>query len=125
MLRRMGWKATTVAVLALALATGCGGDMVKQLLSNPELQGKVMDAISANSGMAGQMVDRLLANDSTRTLVMEKMLANGGAAQAMMAAVAKDQTMMDGVIGLAVQDSGMKAHVLALFKGMQMAGGAR
>jgi hypothetical protein len=125
MVRRMGWKGATVAVLALALAAGCGGDMVKQLLSNPELQGKVMDAISANSGMAGQMVDRLLASDSTRTLVMDKMLANGGAAQAMMSAVAKDQTMMDGVIGLAVQDSSMRAHVLTLFKGMQMAGGAK
>jgi hypothetical protein len=106
---------------AAALTVGCGGDMVKQLMANPEMQGKVMDAITQNSGLASQMMDKFMANDSLRTMVITKVMANGGAAQSIMAAMSKDQTMIDGVLNVAVQDPAMKEHVMTLFKGMQMA----
>jgi hypothetical protein len=41
----------------------------------------------------------------------------------MMAKMASNQTMVDGVLNLAVQDSTMREHVLTLFKGMQMGAG--
>ena len=66
-------------------------------------------------------VDKLLASDTTRTMLVDKLMANSGAAQGLMTAMAKNSSMLDGVIGLAVQDSSMKAHVMTLFKGMQMA----
>ena len=49
-------------------------------------------------------------------------MGSGGGAQAVMEAVAKDQTMMDGALNLAMQDPAMKEHVMTLFKGMRMAG---
>jgi len=110
--------------LAAALAAGCSGDMSQQLASDPNLQARVMEVISGNGGMAAQMADRLLAADSTRGMLVGKLLGNGDAAQAVMLSVAKNPTMLDGVIGLAVQDPAMKEHVLTLLKGMEMAGGA-
>ena len=115
-------RTLTCLTVAAALATGCAGDMTKQLVSDPNLQATVMDLISGNGGMAGQMADRLLASDSTRTMLVDKLLANGDAAQSVMMAVARNSTMLDGVIGLAVQDPAMKDHVLTLLKGIQMAG---
>lgn len=108
--------------LAAVLAAGCSGDMSKQLVSDPNLQTTVMDLIAGNGGMAGQMTDKLLASDSTRTMLVEKLLANGDAAQDVMLAVARNSAMLDGVIGLAVQDPAMKDHVLTLLKGIEMAG---
>jgi len=35
--------------------------------------------------------------------------------------VARDRTMLDGVINFAVQDSSTRDHVLSMFQGMQMA----
>jgi hypothetical protein len=116
----------TCLSVAAALATGCAGDMTQQLASDPNLQTSVIDLISANAGMAGQMTDKLLASDSTRTMLVDKLLANGDASQSVMLAVARNSTMLDGVIGLAVQDPAMKGHVLTLLKGIEMAeAGAR
>ena len=109
-----------VAVAAM-VAVGCAGDIGKQLLTNTEMQTKVMDVISSNSGLAGQVVEKILGSDSTRTVLLDKLMANSGAMQTVMANVAKDQTMIDGVINLAVQEPAMRAHVMTLFKGMQMA----
>jgi len=63
-----------------------------------------------------------MASDSTRSLLLDKLMSNGEATQAMMANMARNSTMVDGILGLAVQDSVMKSHVMTLLKGMQMAG---
>ena len=114
-----------IVLLALTcgvLALGCAGDVGKQVMGSPELQGRIMDMIAANPATAGAMTDRLLASDSTRTELIARLVANAGGAQGVMAAVAKDPTLLDGALNLAMQDAAMKQHVLTLFKGMQMAG---
>jgi len=39
-----------------------------------------------------------------------------------MTKIAQDRTILDGVLNLAVQDTAMKSHILALFTGMKMMG---
>ena len=120
-MRKRGMLVVVAAVCAL-LAIGCAGDIGKQVMANPDLQAKVMDMIAGNTQTAGGMVDRLLANDSTRTVMIEKLLGSAGGAEAVMATVAKNQTLVDGVLNLTMQDPTMKEHVMTLFKGMKMAG---
>ncbi len=108
--------------LGALLAAGCGGDLGSKVMSNPEIQQNIMTTIASHGSTAAAMMDHMLASDSIRSVVIEKLLASGPAAQQVMLAIAKDPTMVDGVINLAVQDSTMKGHVLTLFKGMQMAG---
>ena len=62
----------------------------------------------------------MLAGDSTRTVVIEKVMADGPAMQEMMSAIAKDQTVVDGILNLAVQDSMMKSHLMGVLQGMNM-----
>jgi hypothetical protein len=104
-----------------ALAAGCAEDVSKQVVSDPATQTKVIEAIAGNPELAGLVLDRLLAGD-TRAQVIEKAMGNGPAVQGILQKVATDQTMVDGVLGIAVQDSAMRGHVLAILKGMQMAG---
>ena len=118
-MRRSWGRMAGIAALTGALAMGCSGDVSKRLVSDPAFQASVMEAIAANPDLATAMVDRMLAGE-TRELVMERVLASSGAVQGLMTKVAQDQTILDGVINLAVQDSAMRAHVLTLFKGMQM-----
>jgi len=111
--------------IAMAVALflfGCGGDIGTMIEKNRAMRDQIMTAIAKNPEMAGAMTDQLLASDSTRTLVIDRLMANGGARQAIMASIGHDQTMIDGVIAFAVQDSAMKAHVLTLLKGVEMAG---
>ena len=121
-MRKSKWTVVLVAAVCAVLALGCAGDIGKQVMASPELQGKVMDMISASPTTAGGMVDRLLGSDSTRALVIERLVSSAGGAQAVMEAVAKNQTLMDGALNLAMQDPAMKEHVMTLFKGMRMAG---
>ena len=117
---RRSWRRWgAVALLCGGLVSGCAGDIGKQVASNAETRAKVMDAIGGSDELAGQMVDRLLGGP-TRGVVLERVVANGPAIQALMGRMAQDQTMLDGVINLAVQDSSMRGHVMTLFKGMQM-----
>ncbi len=111
-----------VALVAGVLAVGCAGDLSKQVMSNPELQGKIMDMIAASAPTAGGMADRLLSSDSTRAMVVDKLVASAGGAQVVMETVAKNQALLDGALNAAMQDPTMKDHVLTLFKGMRMAG---
>jgi hypothetical protein len=119
---RKTWTILLIAAACGLLALGCAQDVGKQVMADTALQGKIMDMIAANQGTAGGMVDRLLGVDSTRAMVIQKLVGSGGGAQAVMEAVAKDQTMMDGALNLAMQDPAMKEHVMTLFKGMRMAG---
>lgn len=117
----------SIVILALAgvlgfALFGCGGDVVTRLLSDASTRTAVMEKVAANPEFAGQMMDRLLGGEATRTVVIQKMMANGDAMQAMMMGMAKDPNAVDGVIGLAVQDSAMRAHVMTLMKGMRMGG---
>ncbi len=118
---KRAWNVASVSALGL-LALGCGGDMVKQLMTKPEFQQRVMQVIGSNGVLAGRMTDQLLGSDSTRRLVVARLLANPDAAKATMLAMSHDRTMVEGIINLAVQDTAMRTSVLQLFKGMQMAG---
>jgi hypothetical protein len=96
--------------------------MAKQIMASPEAQAQVMDLIGGNADLAAQMAEKLLGSEATRSMVMDKVAGNGEVMQGLMARMARDQSAVDGMIGLAVQDSAMREHVLTLFKGMQMAG---
>jgi len=41
--------------------------------------------------------------------------------QDLMGRIAKDQTMVDGILNLAAQDSVMSSHLMSVLQGMQMA----
>jgi hypothetical protein len=111
-----------IATLACALLAGCAGDIAKRLASDAALQTRVMSAIGASPELAGKMVDQLLAGE-TRGLVVDRVLANGAVVQGLMAKIAQDRTILDGVLNLAVQDTAMKSHILSVFTGMKMMGG--
>jgi hypothetical protein len=116
-------RGLTIAALvtaAVAFAAGCGGDASSMIAGNAELREKVMNVIGGNGALAAQMVDKLLGADSTRAMVTDKLFANGDAAQTILVRVARNQTMVDGVLNLAVQDTAMKTHVMTLLKGMEM-----
>jgi len=113
-----------IAVTAVALA-GCATDMKSKLATDDKLATQVMDAYRSDGALAGRMVDNLLASDSTRDVVIDHLMANGEAAQTLMMRTARDRNMMNGVIALAVQDSGMRSHVLTLLKGIEIGGGVR
>jgi len=121
-MRKPKWTIVMVGAVCGALALGCAGDVGKQVMASSELQAKVMDMICANTETAGGMADRLLGRDSTRALVIERLVGSAGGAQAVMEAVASNQTLMDGALNLAMQDPVMKEHVMTLFKGMRMVG---
>jgi hypothetical protein len=109
-------------VVVVALAAGCGGDLSRQVLANPEQQDQVMTLIASSSATAGAMMDHLLGSDTARAVVIDKALGNAEAAQSLMVAMARDPTTIEGVLNLAMQDSSMRHHVRTLFKGMQIAG---
>jgi len=115
----------SAVALGCGVLLGCSGDIGQMMASNPEMQARVSDAIVHNSQLAGPMIDKLLASDSSRTWVMDRVMANGPAMQSLMMNIATDPNMIDGVLGLAVQDSSMRSHVMTLLKGIQMAEGAK
>ena len=120
---RLSWeKVAGIAAFSGVLIAGCAGDIAKRLVSDGAFQTQVMGAIAGNPELAGKMVDQLLAGD-TRALVADRVLANGAAVQGLMTKIAQDRTILDGVLNLAVQDTAMKSHILAVFTGMKMIGG--
>ena len=110
--------------ISLMLVTGCAGDLAHMITANAEMRDKVMTVISGNGALAGQMVDRLLDVDSTQTILVDRLMESGDAVQVVLARIAKDPSKIDGVLGLAVQDSGMRAHVMTLIKGMELGAAA-
>jgi hypothetical protein len=116
-------RSKLVAMMALALlGAGCAMDVPRMMKADANVQSQVMSAIGADSTLAGRMVDQLLGGESTRKMLLDQVMANGDAAQGLMMMVAQDETRLDAVLGLAMQDSSTKAHVMTLLKGMQMAG---
>lgn len=110
------------ALLTLAVA-GCGGDIAKQIVSNEQLRGQVMDVIAQNKTVALQAVDRILASDSLRATVVDHLLGNKDVAQQVIVRIATNPDAFDMVLEVAVRDTAMRGHVLTLVKGIQMAGG--
>src|SRR5262249_52047037 len=97
-------------------------DIGKRMASDAAFQSQAMGAIAGSPEMAGKMVDQLLAGD-TRALVTDRVLADGAAVQGLMTKIAQDRTMLDGVLNLAVQDTAMKSHTLALSPERKRRGG--
>jgi len=119
---RLSWTGPAIVAAGLVLAAGCGGgDVGARLKTDVAFQTQVMGAFAENPELAGKMVDLLLAG-STRTVVMDRVLGNGTVVQDMMTRIAQDRTILDGVLNLAVQDTAMRSHILALFTGMKMMG---
>jgi hypothetical protein len=109
------------ALFCALLVFGCSGDYVKTLMSNPESQAKILDAITANSDLAGKMVDKLVGNDDTRKMILAKIMADSGTMQTVVAQVAKDPQMVETVITTAVQDPALKTKIMDMVKGMAKA----
>jgi hypothetical protein len=120
-MRKTSWTVVLVVAVSVSLGLGCAGDVARQVMGDPALQGKIMDMISANPEAAGGMVDRMLGTDSTRAVMIEKLVSSAGGAQAVMEVVGRNQTLIDGAINVAVQDPAMREHVMTLIKGINMA----
>jgi hypothetical protein len=121
-------RRVTIFVLLLSgvvLMSGCGGDAVKQVMGNAESKAKVLDVIAADGAMTGQLLETLMGDEATRGALVDKVLANGETARMLMTRIARDQTMMDGILSLAAVDPTMHAHVMGVLQGMKMAGPAK
>ena len=116
--------ANRIGLLAVLLAAGagCAMDVPRMMTRDEDLQSQVMAAIVADSALAARMTGQLLGSQPTRESLVEAVMADGDAARGVMMSVARDRTRLDAVLGLAVQDSATKEHVVTLLKGMQMAG---
>ena len=112
------------AALALGLA-GCGGDLANQLVGNEQLRNQVLGAIVAHKDIALQAVDRILASDSLRSQVVDHILRNDDVAKQVIVRIATNPGALDMVLGAAVHDSTMRAHVITLVKGISMATGGK
>ncbi len=120
-MRKTRWTIVLAFAAVALLGLGCAGDVAKQVMGDPAMQAKILDMIGADPATAGGMADRLLGSDSTRAMMIEKLVSSAGGAQAVMETVARDQTLLDGAINIAVQDPSMREHVLTLVKGINMA----
>ena len=116
------WQGVTAGALALALAASGCGDAVHRMLADPATRARLLERVAADSALASDAADHLIGSDGSRRVLFERVLASGEARQALLIEVARDPTLLDGVIQFAVQDTTMRRHILTLFKGMQMAG---
>jgi hypothetical protein len=116
---------TLLALLSLAMmaGAGCGGDMAKQVVSNEQFRGQVLDSIAQHKDLALQTVDRIAASDSLRTVVVDHLLLNEKVAQQVLVRIGTNPAALDMVIGIAARDSLTREHVLTLAKGIQMGSG--
>jgi len=115
---KLAWVAG--AALAMTLAAGCGNP-VDQVVRNDEMRTRMLERISGDPVMAVDVVQRLLGSEESQAIVLDQVMNHSDAMQALMARMAKDRTMVDGILNVAVQDSAMRTHVMTLFQGMQMA----
>jgi hypothetical protein len=105
---------------AAAMLAGCSGDLSNQIITDGELRSKVMGVIAEKAPLANEMMDRMLASDSTRAIVIAQVVKSGPTMQALMGTMARDQTMVDGILNVAVQDSLMRSHVMGVLQGIRM-----
>lgn len=122
--RRNASKAGWIALVPLAAAVlnaGCAADVPKQIASNKQLRDQVMGAIAGDGALAEEMTKRLLATDSLRARVIETVLQDSNGARYVIARVGHNPEALDYVLQAASADSAGRAHLMTLFKGMQMA----
>lgn len=114
-----------VPMIALGLAlASCSSDPGALVRRSESARGKVIGAIAADSAIAGRMLDTLLLDDRNRALLVDKVATHGEAMQTMMARIARDPAAIDGIIGFAVQESTMKAHLFTLMRGIAIGEGS-
>ena len=106
------------SILTFAMP-GCGA---RGMLSNPVQRAALWSEIAKDPAVAADLLDKLVASDSTRRVVVERIMANSEARQELMVQIARERTMLEGTLNIAVQDSTMRDHVLTLLRGMQMVG---
>jgi hypothetical protein len=118
-------KKLVPALLAMAAlaAVGCSGDIAKQVASNEQLRGQVLDTIAQHRDIALQAVDRIVASDSLRGVVVDHLLQNKDVAKRVIVRIATNPDAFDMVLTVALRDSAMRGHVLTLVRGIQMASG--
>jgi hypothetical protein len=108
--------------LCLTMTSGCG-DPVDRLLASDAQRTRLWDTVAGSPDLSGQVVDRLLSADSTRAALLDRVMGSGGARQAVLMRVATDRNLMEGTVLFAVQDTAMRAHLMTLFRGMEMGSG--
>lgn len=110
-----------VAALALFVTAGCSMDVAKQMVSNEQVRTQVLDAIVANKDLTGQLMAKFMGNDSTRVQFVDALLQNEEVAKQVIVRVGTNPNAVDMVLGVAVQDSAMRSHVVTLIKGIDLA----
>jgi hypothetical protein len=88
--------------------------------TNPQMRERVTEVMSVDSTLSGPLLDRIMQSDSTQSFLIRRVLGNASTVQALMLHMASDRTMVDGILNVAVQDSGMRDHVVTLIDGMRM-----
>lgn len=123
----MGRCAGGVLVAALAVtALGCGGrDPLESIRAGGDARAQTLGAIVADSALTAAVTDTLLDDPRSREILVDRVVNDGEAMQSLMAKIARNPAAVDGIVGLAVQESTMKAHVLTLLRGIQIGEGAQ
>ena len=119
--RKAGWTTLSLGVAAAALLAACSADVPKQVAGNAQVREQVMGVIAADGTMAEEMTKRLMASDSLRGRVIETMLADENGAKYVIARIGRNPEAVDYVLQAAASDSAGRAHLMTLFKGMQIA----
>jgi hypothetical protein len=105
---------------ALVAAVGCSRDLKRVFQTNPQMRERVIEVVSTDSTLAAPVLDHMMQADSTQSFLLRRVLSNPRTVQALMMHMASDRTMVDGILNVAVQDSGMRDHVVTLIDGMRM-----
>jgi hypothetical protein len=120
-MNRYRWTLAGAALLTLSLG-GCSSPG-EHIVKSEALRTDLIEQLNANPEVAGDLVRRLLESDEGRGAVLGQVMQNAEAAQGLMLEIAKSQTMVDGIVNLAVQDPAMRTHLESLFQGMAMGKG--
>jgi len=119
-------RVMTVVVAAVVVGVaGCSGDMGEQIVKNEQVRTQAMNAIASHTDLSMQMLDKLMASDSLRVQVVDHMLQNENGAKQVLFRIATSPQAVEMVLGLAVRDSAMRGHVVALVHGMEMGAAGR
>lgn len=111
----------TLALFTTVVATGCNGDMARQLASNEQLRTQVFDAIAGDPKLALAAVDRLVQSDTLRAAVVEHLLTQDDVAKQVLVRIGTTPEALDMVVGIAAKDSTLRDHLVTLVRGIEMA----
>jgi Tfp pilus assembly major pilin PilA len=119
--RRPVHAAVWVTLAVLAAVAGCSGDIAGELSRNVTVRERVMTAIAADSSLSGEMAQRMLATDAQRRRMIEAVLGDDRSARYIIGRIGRSPDAVDMVLQVASADSTGRAHLMTLFKGMQIA----